>query len=672
MASPFTGSWITTAELAKLPVYNVFHRQLDKNQPPNPHADVQNKHVLFRKNFIAGRAKDAKLHITADDYYKVYINGRFVGQGPAPAYYSRYYYNTIDVAPYLVDGENTIAVHTYYQGLINRVWVSGDNLHGLLLELVADGTSILTSDTSFKVHEHTGYASCGIVGYSTQFMEHYDANAPECDFFKPRFDDSGWDAAVVNENIKHNVAQQPSKQLVFDIINPIQMTRNGQTILIDFGAVYVGYFTMVARGEKGSIVTMRFGQELNEDGSLRFAIRANCTYEEKMTLSGGNDLLNQFDYKAFRYAEITLPEGADATPESLKLISRHYPFNLTAKPKYTDDACLAIWKLCTESLHYGVQEVIQDCMDREKGYYMGDGCYSLFTYCLLQNDFMLMEKFIDDCLDTAFVNRGLMTCANCSFMQEIAEYPLIMITIILPYLQLTKRYEFIAERYDQLKDVMDFYREQYAQADGLLNNLDKWCVVEWPKNLRDGYDADITEGRVCTVKHTAINAYYVGAVKCMNKIANLIGKPAYADAQPLQEAFLKAFYDNEQHLFTDSEPSSHISFAANAYSAFYDLFPDEQGKQAFIQMVREKRLTASMLFVTFPMFSFLAREGEDELLYSLLTEPTAWLNIIAEGGVHTFEAWSKDLKWNTSLFHLTLSFGATFLTEWPIKEAFTF
>ena len=36
-------------------------------------------------------------------------------------------------------GENTIAVHTYYQGLINRVWISGDGRHGLLLDLVVDG-----------------------------------------------------------------------------------------------------------------------------------------------------------------------------------------------------------------------------------------------------------------------------------------------------------------------------------------------------------------------------------------------------------------------------------------------------------------------------------------------------------------------------------------------------
>lgn len=72
------------------------------------------------------------------------------------------------------------------------------------------------------------------------------------------------------------------------------------------------------------------------------------------------------------------------------------------------------------------------------------------------------------------------------------------------------------------------------------------------------------------------------------------------------------------------------------------------------------------------MLSFLLREGEEALVHDLLTDPTTWRNILAEGGTRTFEGWSKDSKWNTSLFHLTLSFAAAFLTDWPINEAFDF
>ena len=74
-------------------------------------------------------------NVDGNGVYKLYVNGKFAGQGPAPAYHFRYNYNVIDLTPFLQKGENVIAVHTLYQGLINRVWQSGDGRHGLLLEL---------------------------------------------------------------------------------------------------------------------------------------------------------------------------------------------------------------------------------------------------------------------------------------------------------------------------------------------------------------------------------------------------------------------------------------------------------------------------------------------------------------------------------------------------------
>ena len=48
----------------------------------------------------------------------------------------------------------------------------------------------------------------------------------------------------------------------------------------------------------------------------------------------------------------------------------------------------------------------------------------------------------------------------------------------------------------------------------------------------------------------------------------------------------------------------------------------------------------------------LMRQGETELLHELLVDEGAWLRMLSEGATSTFEAWYKDQKWNTSLFHL--------------------
>ena len=167
----FQGRWITTERFCGLRPVNVFHRQLDKTDIPS--TAPQNSHILFRKRFEAEGGRPAWIYISADDYYKLYVNGRFVCQGPAPGYPFHYYYNKADITDYIREGSNLIAVHTYYQGLVNRVWVSGDDRHGLILDVEQGGEIILSSDESFRCTVHTGFQALETAGYETQFLERY-------------------------------------------------------------------------------------------------------------------------------------------------------------------------------------------------------------------------------------------------------------------------------------------------------------------------------------------------------------------------------------------------------------------------------------------------------------------------------------------------------------------
>ena len=306
-----------------------------------------------------------------------------------------------------------------------------------------------------------------------------------------------------------------------------------------------------------------------------------------------------------------------------------------------------------------------DCMEREKGYYLGDGCYTMLAYSLLTQDWRQARKFFDDFLRTKNVDRGLLTCANCAFMQEIAEYPLMMMLFAHWYLDLTGDTDFVSARFDALADVVDSYRERYARPDGLLTNLDKWCVVEWPKNFQDGYDADVREGKVCTDVHNAVNAWYVIAVRSLNAIAARLGRKPYADVRPLEASFRRAFWDGNRHLFVDREGSSHVSLPGNVYAAFARLAPEQDASAhaAFLGLVRARRFSSISMFQYFPLFCYLRSTGEEALLHELLASPDAWLRNIREGATRTFEGWGRDTKWNTSLFHLNLAAGAVFLTD---------
>lgn len=665
----FKGKWITDEEFFQLTPRNVFHRQLDKvDLPCDEH---RNRHILFRKKFRCDNLCDNSLiYISADDYYKLYINGQFVAQGPAPSYHFNYNYNIVDVTPYLKKGENLIAVHTLYQGLINRVWQSGDNRHGLILDLVIDGETVVASDESFKTSPHIAYTETGICGYDTQFLERYDSTVAEVCFASPDFDDKNWKNAQISRCDDHTLTLQKSADLEFENIQPVSATAFENRILYDFGSNYVGYLCVRAKGKKGDIVTVRCAQELNDDGTPRYNLRANCTYEEEWILSDGESFLDWFDYKSFRYAELSVPDSVEILDVYFSV--RHYPFVLKAqlKSEYeSDEELRKIWDLCVHTQKYGVQEVIQDCMEREKGFYLGDGCYTALTNMILTGDDSMVRKLIDDAFSTTFITETLVTCMCCSFMQEIAEYPLILVYLVLWHYNYTSDKEYLRQNYAKVTRLLDAYRRNY-EKDGLLRDLDKWCVVEWPKNFQHEYDVDIREGQICKEAHVSINAYYIAAIRTANAITTVLSLPQYRDETPLISAFNTAFYDEQKNLFKDGENTEHVSLVGNSFVYGFSLCSNSAFEQNYLEMLKENKISSLSMFCTFPVLMGLVQNSREDLLKQCLLNDGAWKRILREDGTTTFEGWGKDTKWNTSLFHLTMSYAATFMSDIDLNALF--
>lgn len=658
----FQGKWITTEEFCRLTPRNVFSRQLTRVALDcTEHRD---RHILFRRRFVCDAPpREGKIYISADDHYKLYVNGRYVCEGPAPAYHFQTNYNTVDVSAFLHAGENVIAVHTLYQGLINRVWQSGDNRHGLILDLVLDGRTVLSSDESFLCAVHTAYRETGVVGYETGFLEEYDARAATVGFECTDYDDGAWEAARILATNDHTLVPQATEMLVTERIEPVLSRREGSVLFLDFGRQYVGTLALAVRGKRGDTLTLREGQELTKEGRVRYALRAYCTYEETMILSDGVSQLDAYDYKAFRYAELILPDGCEVV--DVYLSARHYPFALAARlrPEYAQNETLRrIWELCVHTQRYGVQEAVLDCMEREKGFYLGDGCYTALTHALLTGNDAMVRKLIDDAFSSAFITDGLVTCMNCSFMQEIAEYPLMLVKLVLWHYRMTGDLAYLAKNYPRVVSLLESYRRDY-EREGLLYDLDKWCVVEWPANFQDGYAVDIKEGKVCEEPHVAIGAYYLEAVRAANAMAAALSLAPYRDESPLLSAFYAAFYDGERHLYHDGLYSDHVSMIGNIFPFAFGLCPDDGYRENVLAMIRERGIRSVSLFGAFPLMEGLVRADREDLLYEVMLDAGAWRRMLDEGATATLEGWGHDTKWNTSLFHLTMSYVALFLAD---------
>lgn len=644
------GIWITDERFADLTPVNVFHKELDPfSYTPDP--NLANSHILFRRDFELDQFSTATLYIPADDYYKLYINGRFVDQGPAPGNPAHYYYNTIEIGTFLKPGKNVIAVHTYYQGEINRVWVSGDARQGLIADVVVDGKIILSTDCTWRVAKHSGYSAMGLTGYKTQYLERYDSGSTEEGFETLDFDASEWGMAKARKNVDYLLFAQPIKQLDIYRVKPRTISRFDNVVRIDFGRAYVGYFEAIAYGKRGSEISIHTGMELMDDGRVRYNMRSNCVYNERWALSGQKwDILKQYDYKPFRYVELELPDDCELTEEGICAIVRHYPYVEKLDINSKDEKLKKVLRLCVDTLKYGVQDKYMDSLDREKGQYLGDEAFASYAHMLLTGQAELACKFLRDAAETVTICKGMMSESICSFPQEIADYSLQFAGNVYRYYEYTHDMGLLIEMYPIIMGILEYF-ERYEREDGLLENVtEKWNIVDWPANMRDDYDFPLTIpiGSGC---HNVINGYYIGMIDDVNRIRNVLGITPLNKREKLEKAYVKAFYDQDKALFKDSETSEHISEHGNILPLAFNIGLDERTKDSILNLIRSKRWTCNVYIGIYMLYG-LQRHGEYGLLKELLTDENAWLRMLSEGATSTFEAWYKDQKWNTSLFHL--------------------
>jgi alpha-L-rhamnosidase len=661
-------SWITDAPFGSLEKLDLYHKELHNSESEMHREDLQHHHWLVRTTFAwkptDSEESSAYLDITADDYYKLYLNGRFVAQGPAQNDVGHYYFNRIEVGSFLKAGNNVIAVHVYYQGLVNRVYNSGDYRQGVIAELSTGGRILVKTDETWRAKRAEEYTKGETFGYSTQFAEHIDVRKSEKGWKELSFDDSAWIPVHTNEQADYTLVQQPTPLLSVYEKKPHRVERRASGhYWIDFGEEITGQFQMEAEGEAGTEIEIRCGEELEEDGkAVRFNMRCNCIYQERWTLSGDCDRLEHYDYKGFRYVELFGPEEA-IRPDSFRVIVRHYPFNEeSCLFQSSDERMNQIFQICKNGVKYGSQENFVDCPTREKGQYLGDNTVIGHAHMLLSGDLRLYKKAIEQFAFSSSTCPGLMSVVPGHFMQEIADFSLQWPLQLLEYYRYSGDMDFLRSMHPYAEQLLRHF-QAFDRGDGLLHNItDKWNLVDWPQELRDEYDFELTKP-IASGCHNVVNAFYLGCIQAVNELRDMLGIP-YQDYLPrLKKRFIEVFYDPDCSLFIDAVGSKHHALHSNVLPLLFDMAPNES-IPSIVNQIREKGFSCGVYFSYF-VLKALARVGEHALVYELMSseEEHSWGNMLKEGATTCFEAWGKDQKWNTSLCHPWASAPVPLLIE---------
>jgi alpha-L-rhamnosidase len=462
---------------------------------------------------------------------------------------------------------------------------------------------------------------------------------------------------------------QPTPPLAVSTCLPDKIVRLGEGhYFIDFGSEIAASTVFRVSGAKGHEVEIRHGEELLEPNRVRYDMRCNCLYQEFCTLSGRHDeVLEFYDYKGFRYVEVlNWPE--ELTPDRVWAHQRHYPFPEDASYFHSSDSLLnAIWALCRNGARVGTLDSYLDCPTREKGGFMGDGYVTGISHLISTGDTRILPKFLQDVADTRRFCPGLLSTAPNYINGELAEYSLLWPVLLAYYYRWSGDQEFVRDMMPVLKGLLTYYAD-YENSDGLLQDVfskttGRYSVlVDWPTNLRDGYDdpylmgARTVEDDPSGVVNTMVQGFYVCALNASGFLAREVGDADIVGMVTgriarISLALPDQLRDPVTGLFVDRNDSSHSSLHANVTPLMAGVLDGDE-KACIVDFISQKRLSCGVYFSFFVLQSLYAA-GEYELAYDLMTSHDlhAWHSMLEAGATTCMEAWTPDLKWNTSWCH---------------------
>ena len=142
---------------------------------------LQNCYAGFRYDFelndIPGKAP---LHLTADQSYRLYVNGRYVCRGPARGYQEEWPFDTVDIAGFLKKGKNFIAVEAYNPGISTFSYNHKDRASFICAAKWENGTEFYSNRETWQMFRLHSYAAfTGRLSVQMNFQEDIDLQQDE-------------------------------------------------------------------------------------------------------------------------------------------------------------------------------------------------------------------------------------------------------------------------------------------------------------------------------------------------------------------------------------------------------------------------------------------------------------------------------------------------------------
>ena len=653
----------------------------------------------FRKKVdIGANVEWARLYLTGLGSVGMYINGSRVGEKTGsgvvcdellPGYTNpagsgaRVNYYTYDVTSWLQTGQNLLsAVVTsgWYGSRISSGTGRTLELRAKLLVKYAGNPTpaVIGTGTDWLTSTASGVRAADIYDGET-----YDANISNDWRDAASYDDSAWAAASVKTDWTGVINAVPGAKVRLrgDLTRTdytavtyngasgadtsrygkINVTGNyapgqafplaaGEKAVIDFKQNFAGWPEITVSGAKGTVVTMRVGEMLNDNNGLMS--RGNDGPEGSVykanyrgALSMGVYIMNgQGDetyhstqtFYGFRYLEISA--NAPITVKAarglvLTSVQNELGSIVTSSPDVNQLISNVRWGGYSNLL-----STATDCPQRDErqGWTADTQVYT--TTGLYNSDMMnFYMKFMDDMRDCADTNTGAFanTVPWFSYGGGSGQLGWADAGVIIPYnvYKMTGDKTILTQNWDAMKKFMDVYMAS-TNKNGGGHSFGDWLAYE---------SNDDTIKNICGV------AYYAWDALMMADMANALGSPA--DAARYQQVYLdeKAYF---QQLYVKPDGSlTRTEQTACLMALAFNLLPNDASKatvkQALLNDIAShgNKLQTGFLGTALIMRT-LSDIGSTDMAYKLLMQRgnPSWFYSIDQGATTMWERWNSYTK----------------------------
>lgn len=567
--------------------------------------------------------------------FRTTLNEQFVGVGPTRSYDGMTFYSAFDVTHQLQAGDNALGFVAYTD--------RGHAVQAQLEIVYADGER-----QRIATDIHTWQARSG----SDLFLDAGDSgtwaySAPReylrSDRWPHGFDRAGFDASQWSQPLEREpltgLTGLGTRNLKEEVRKPIHIESIGSgAYRLDFGRNVVGGLRLTVDGTRGQEVDIRLGEELNDDGSVRFEMRTGNHYRDRWTLADGEQTLQHFGYRVFRYAEVHgLPE--DFNGDHLIAVGLVYPFDLEAAAFASSNPYLdEIWEFCRDSIRLLNMELYMDTPSRERRAYEADAYLQQLAHYALDRDYTLARHSIEYLyFNYTWPTEWKLTSPSNAWRD---------------FLQTgdprsAERYYELLRDTKTLRPFMDD-RHLVVKEPGRRHHPDSWTdIVDWPQSLRDGY--------VFSDVNTVINAYNYRALRDLGSLAEAIGREDEArDFSSLAENVAAAI---NQHLFDPAVNRYRDGYGIDHHALHASIFPLAFGigterEAVAAEYLVERRIVGNIFSAAFQIEALFALGYAEAALDFLSSDDIkSWRNMIALGAGTTMETWDPSFKDNTTYSH---------------------